>query len=413
MESFPEKHRQAKMELAIKPAESPEELRLAHDLIAKEHAPEPGTTRYWLESYGGHHPGHEAEHTRIAVIKGEVAGALRITTETVRVGEARLRVGGLGWLTTASRHRGKGIAALLMNDALGYLKAHGYHAALLFGNQELFRRFGFVTALADYSVGVETSEAARFEAPYKSRPAKPGDIPALQRIHAANDSATDGSILRTRAHLTSKWNRCSDWTVLTDLQGKVVAYYAPAPAADHLDIVEVGIVDAGVSAGVLGVCARVAQHEGFSKLRIHVPPAHPFARFLLQFPSVHEMRVLAEGCGMMAAVDIAECLETMIPEWESLLSRSAASEYRTEVTLMVDGAPYRIRTNRGSVDISSQSGRNKVSLGRGDLVHLLMGYRHVVDVLASRPALLSGEARTLLGRIFPKRDPYISIFDRF
>ncbi|MDX9974850.1 MAG: GNAT family N-acetyltransferase [FCB group bacterium] len=401
------------MELAIKPAESPEELRLAHDLIAKEHAPDPGASRYWLETFGGNHPGHEVEHTRIAVAKGEIAGALRITTETVRIGEARLRIGGLGWLTTASRHRGKGIAAMLLEDALAYLKTHKYHAALLFGNQDIFRRYGFATSLADYTVAVETAEAARFESTYKRRPAKPGDIPALQRIHAANDATTDGSILRTRAHLTSKWNRCAGWSVLTDAQGKVVAYFAAAPGADHLAVFEVGIADTATAGGVLGACAQLAHDDGFGRIRFHVPPRHPFARFLLQFRSLHETHILGEGAGMMAVVDIAETLESMIPEWESLLAQSIAHEYRTEVALLVDGTPYRIRTNRASVDVAAMTARSKVSLTRADMVHLVMGYRHLADILANRPGLLSSEARTLLHRIFPKRDPYITLFDRF
>lgn len=401
------------MELAIKPAESEEELRLANDLIAKEHAAESAMTRYWIESCGGRHPGQETEHTRIAVWKGEVAGALRINTETMRIGEARLRVGGLGWLTTASRHRGKGIAALLMQDALAYLKLHGYHTGLLFGHQEIFRRFGFVTALADYTVLVDAVEAARFDSPFKLRPAKPGDIAALQKIHAANDSATDCSILRTRAHLTSKWHRCADWTVLIDAQGKVLAYFAARDGGDHLAVVEVGVSDGGVCGGVLGACARVAADRGFARTRFHAPPSHPFARFLLQFRSVHETHVLGDGSGMMTLVDIGETLESMIPEWENLIAQSAARDLRTEITFVVDGASYRIRANRGAIDVASMPGRNKAGIGRADLVHLVTGYRHAGDILADRRMLLSAEARTLVHRLFPKRDPYVWHFDRF
>lgn len=398
-------------DLAIKPVESDEELRLANDLIAREHNGSE-MARYWIESCGARYPGHEPEHTRIAVWKGEVAGALRIATETMRIGEARLRVGGLGWLTTAPRHRGRGIASLLMQDAFAYLKQHRYHLSLIFGNHGIFRRYGFVNTLAEYSVQVDGHEAARFESPFKARPAKPGDIPALQKIHAANDSETDCSILRTQAHLTNKWHQCVATQVLTDPQGKVLAYYMPRDEGDFLAVDEVGVADPGVCAGVLGSCAALAAEKGFARLRFQVPPPHPFARFLLQFPSVHETHILAPGAGMMALVDVGETLENMLPEWESLLFHSGAGELRSEVTLVVENTPFRIRANRGAVDVAAAPGRNKVSLNRGDLIHLLTGYRQLSDVLAGHRALLNPEGRTLLKSLFPKRTPYVWMFDR-
>jgi hypothetical protein len=136
-------------------------------------------------------------------------------------------------------------------------------------------------------------------------------------------------------------------------------------------------------------------------------------RFLTQFRSTHEMRVERDGGCMMRLVNTAETLESMIPEWESVLAASAAREWRTEFTLLVDGTPYRVRTNRGAVDVAATTGSNKVSMKAGDLAHLITGYRDPADVLAERHYLMSGEARTLFALLFPKRCPYVWRFDRF
>ncbi len=401
------------MEWAIKPVESEEELRLANDLIAREHANGSGANRYWLETCGGRHPGQEPEHTRIAVLRGEVAGALRITTETVRIGEARLRAGSLGWLSTAPRHRGKGIAGLLMEDAVNYLRQHRYHVALLFGHPGIFHRFGFAPCLPDYAVLVEALEAAKFPPAFRQRPAKPGDISALQRIHAANDSAVDGSILRSRAHFTSNWQRCDGLQVLTDDQGKVAAYFIAEEGPGRLEVAEVGVAEPAACAGVLKACADRAADAGLRRIRFRVPPAHPLARFLLVFPSVHEIHVMGEGSGSMALVDVAEALESMIPEWESLLAASSAHDSRVEATLVVDGASYRLRANRGAVDVAALPGRHKVATTRGELIQMLSGFCSFEDLHAPQRALISSEARTFLRILFPRRTPYVWPFDRF
>ena len=146
------------------------------------------------------------------------------------------------------------------------------------------------------------------------------------------------------AHFTNKSGSvCAEASVLTDQQGKVVAYYLPRDGGDHLAIDEVGVAEGGACAGVLGACAALANDKGVPKLRFHVPPPHPFSRYLLQFRSVHETQVLGEGSGMLAFVDEGETLEHLIPEWEGFFAANAAREIRAEVTLVVDGHPYRIR----------------------------------------------------------------------
>ncbi len=103
----------------------------------------------------------------------------------------------------------------------------------------------------------------------------------------------------------------------------------------------------------------------------------------------------------------------MIPEWESLIGRSAVRELRTEFTLLVNGSAYRIRSNHGAVDIATGVGASKISLTHGDLMHLVTGYRYAEDLLDERRCLISPEARALFTTIFPKRAPYVWMFDRF
>ena len=86
-----------KTENGVRAVATNEELRLANDLMAKSQSADYFSALRWLETSGAGYPGYVREHTRIALRGGEIAGALRLNTETIRLGEARLKTGGIGW----------------------------------------------------------------------------------------------------------------------------------------------------------------------------------------------------------------------------------------------------------------------------------------------------------------------------
>ncbi|HQE83069.1 MAG TPA: GNAT family N-acetyltransferase [Candidatus Hydrogenedentes bacterium] len=402
------------MEITVKPVETADELRVAHDMFATVHsADDYAKGLRWLENCGARYPGYSKEHTRIAVCRPEIVGGLRMITDTIRLGEARLKMGGLGWVTTSERHRNKGVCTRLMEDILAYMKRHRYHLSMLFGVPDLYHRWKYVTTLADYVIDVDTLEALTFQCPFQTRPAKIGDIQSIQMLHNANDEDMACSIVRTRAHLICKWDESSPKRVLMDDQGKVLAYFFYRNMGDHLAVEESGVADIGLCGSVLRACASIAEEESLAHLRIHCPPPHPMARYMLEFKSRHETLISRNSGGMLAFVDIDETFEHMIPEWERCVKNSGVHDLRTEATLIIEGAPYRVRANRGAIDIARVPGMGKVGLRSGEMMHLLTGYRHAEDILAAKQCLLSPDARALLCAIFPKRHPFVWPFDRF
>ena len=401
------------MEIAVKPVESSDELRMAIDLMVKTHIDGDTLATRWLENCAGQYPGYRREHTRIAVRSREVLGALRLTTDTIRIGEARLKMGGLGWVATASHYRRRGVCRKLIEDTLHYMRENSYHVSMLFGIMDFYHRFGYVTTLADYSVVLDTMDAVSFENPFKEHLAKPGDVAAIQKLHHANEGDSVCSLIRSTGHIRNKWGRWSEWRMLKDDRGKSVAYYVARCDGETLQVCEVGVDGLAVCAAVVSAAGHFAEAEGLSRVRFHVPPSHVFARFLTQFRSIHEMRLDRNGGGMMSFINTGESLESMIPEWESQISRSGLRDVRTEFTLFVNDETFRIRSNRGAVDVSPAPGASKISLSSGDLMHLVTGYRCPEDVLAERRCIVSSEARMLFATIFPRRNPYVWMFDRF
>lgn len=401
-------------DLILKGVETDEELRQAHDLMARVHFLDSFEALRWLETCGVNYPSFRREHTRVAYFKGELAGALRLTTGTIRIGEARLKMGGFGWVTTAGHHRHQGIARELIQDTMRYMREQNYHLSMLFGIPNFYHRFGFTTSLAEYATIVSLVEAlVAAHGPYRMRPGKPGDIPAIQKIHNADDAEVACSIVRSTAHITNQWEHWKAVRVLTNERGKVIAYFLPRTTEEELSLEEVGVADRATCGALVHACATVAEEEHVSRIRFAGPPSRMLSQYLLQYKSKHEMQVTRDSGGMIAFVNLGETLESMIPEWENLLLQNAARELRTECTLLVDRKPYRIRANRGALDIAPVSGVNKISLNSAELTHLVTGYRFLNEILETRRRLITPEGKALLAAIFPKRTPYVWRTDRF
>jgi len=400
-------------ELEIRGPKHRDEIAFANELMAKAHR---GNYYDSLRKVQGHagYPGHRPEYTRLAYWNGEIAGTLRITEDSIRLGEARLHMGGLGWVSTAEEHRHKGIARELVADTMQFLRGRNFHVAMLFGIPNFYHRFGFTTVLGDYEVRIATLEGLSApRAPYRVRLVKPGDLTAVQRFHNLSDHATACSLIRIAPHFALKWERWRETRVLTDERGKVYAYFVPRRTSAGLMVDEVGLADRSACGDVLHACATLAQEELAQDICFHMPPEHPFAQYVAQFRSRHEVQHTRDEGGMMAFVNLGETLESMLPEWEAQTQNSAARGLRVEVTLVVDRVPYRVRANKGAIDVAMATGANKFSLSQAELMQLLTGSRYLDEVLLQRRRILSPESRVLLGALFPKRSAYVWPLDRF
>ncbi|MDK1022192.1 MAG: GNAT family N-acetyltransferase [Candidatus Hydrogenedentes bacterium] len=400
-------------DLVVRPAADDEELHLANELMAKSNVGDTAASMRWLESQAASYPGLPPEHTRIAVLDGEIAGALRLTTETMRIGEARLKVGGLGWMTTAPRHRHRGVCTQLLQGTLKYMYEHRCHVSMLFGIPNFYRRFGYATTLASYTITLDAAEAASsLSGAYKIRKVKPGDIAAIQKMHNAADSNVACSLVRSSAHLKRKWDRFKTAKVFTSQQGKVLAYALTELDERALLVHEAAADDPAAALDVIAHCARLAQDNYKPRIRFSIPPEHPFAHLLARYDSIHEMHLARDRGGMLAFVDLGEALESMVPEWEGLVAHSVVADRHCEATLLVEGTSYRLRAHHGAVDVAESAGKNKFSLSRADLMRLLTGYSHFEDVFQQERRLIAADARAFLAAIFPKRNPYVHTFDR-
>ena len=402
-------------DVSVRAVENDEELRQANELMARTQGGDPAEAFAWLRSFGAGYPGFRREHTRIALFGNQVVAALRLTTDTIRIGEARLKMGGVGWVTTDGAWRRRGIVSRVVTDTLRFMQEQRYHVSMVFGVSDFYRRWGYAPALLEHRTAIDPSNPVLSapDPPFKLRPAKPGDIQAMQKIHASNDADTACSLIRTQAHLANKWKQWETVCVLTDARGKLSAYFrAGCSDTDYL-VDEVGVVDHDACAGVLHVTARLAREAGMDRLVFASAPNHPLIRFIRRQVRHDKTESSGDHNGMMAFVNLGEALESMIPEWESRLLRSSLAHSHAEVSLLVGKSAWHVRAHHGAVDVSPSPGGNKIVLSPQELIQLTVGCRDLGEVLAAKRRIVNAEGLALLHAIFPERTPYVWMLDRF
>lgn len=369
----------------------------------------------WLLQVGNHYPNFQNEHIRIAIYRGKIVSALRITTDTIRLGESRLKMGGIGWISTAGPFRNKGIASALIQNAVKYMSAHGYNVSMLFGIPNFYHRFGFVTTIPEYYTTILTRDALTCKAEiHKVRTAKPGDVPFLQKIHFIEDKDIACSIIRTQAHFALKWREWSQCRVLLNDNGKVIGYFLPRQDESNvLSIYEMGADDFTSEYAVLYAIAKHAEKERCGVIKIFAPPCHPILKILINQEYIYDTHTMRSGGGMVAVVNLEETLECMIPEWEKLLQNVSVWNKTEELTLIIGGAPYCFSFHKGSIVISPKMGKNKISMSLSDFIRLLTGFIYWEEIIERNRFILSSLARELLSILFPKRYPYVWHLDRF
>ncbi len=369
----------------------------------------------WLLSVGAKYPNFQNEHIRVAIYNGQVISALRITTDTIRIGEARLKMGGIGWVSTAGHFRNKGIASKLIQNAVLYMKANSYHVSMLFGIPNFYHRFGFATTLPEYYTNIATKEVLTIQPiPYKVRKMKPADIVLLRKIHEEGEEHIACSIIRTQAHFAVKWREWQHGRTVMDMNGKILGYLLPKNnGGDTLLIQEIGSTNIETSKVVLHAIGKLAEKEKIGKIQITAPPCHPSMRLLIEHYSNQETHYKRNEGGMMAIINEEETLECMIPEWEKLIQQKTLLQQDDEVTLLISGIPYCIHFHKGSISVIKKLGKNKISIDKGDLARLIAGYIYISDVLEKKRFYISPSAKSFLFTIFPKRFPYVWQMDRF
>jgi len=396
----------------VRAARSEEELRIANEMMAISAQPSHSAAVQWRERVCEGNPYDRRNQTHIALKGSQVAGALRIEVETLRLGEARLKTGGIGWITV--RDSDRTAMRPLAEYACALLKARQCHLAALFTADAFAAPPQFVPIYNEHVYKVDTLCAlSGGEAPYRTRKAKPGDIATMQRIHNSSDQVVAASLIRTAAQYTNRWDLWQSAHVLFDEQGQAVAYYLAAAKDGLLEVSEVACRNDEVLPALLQEIAREAWEASCHTLHFLLPPNHPFTETIQALGPQGLLGETVLPAGYLALLNVGELFESLEAEWESLLQASPLREKRTVLCLLIDGKPWRIQCHHGAISVLPGTARHGVAVTSKALLTLVMGRDTGLAYLGRERRWLPQPQSHLFQVLFPLRHPYAWRADRF
>ncbi|MFP4058190.1 MAG: GNAT family N-acetyltransferase [Candidatus Brocadiia bacterium] len=350
---------------------------------------------------------------------GEPVAQVRVCHRVMRLGAAKVRVGGIGDVCTHPFHRKQGLMRHLFAHVLEFLREEPYDLSLLWGIPRFYDQFGFIAALDEGTLQVPRRQVARLQAPLRGRNARRADAPAIRRLFRADARSRDGAMDRPTDLWLKRAIRDRDIRVLADAQGRPAAYYRARPADDLallLDEVSLGARPSGEGVvAVLADMAKVAKRHEKANLRFALPPRHPIGRFLV-----------ADGCqvrrhtghrgGAMARIACLRTLcQAMAGEWERLLAASPAAGWSGRLRLRAEPDTLDLAISEGRVEPVPKKGRAAATITatQDKLARLVLGFHSPGTAVWLGEAKISRAARPLAEALFPRRSLLIFPADHF
>ncbi len=350
------------------------------------------------------------------------ASRLWVIDYTMRIGQATVRMAGIGGVETHWKQRMHGYARQLLEDTVRYMQVEGYAVSMLFGIENFYTKFGYASCLAASSFKVKTRDAevaAEWAKPYRARPIASADMPAVLDLYNAHNADRTGSIVRTPANFTEfhkgTWYGAPPETLLwEDETGRLLGYAVWDKYPKAVKVAELEAWDDALFPTLLAAFAVQAVEKRCEDISFYMPPDHPFAEFAQRYGVEWTVTYTRHGAGMMRILNQQPLFEAIAPELERRLAASPLAGHTGVLALQTDLGMTTLHFAAGHVTVNGETSADMcLTLPQSALMQLLMGYRRARDVLNDPAVSLTGTGLPLLDALFPKGSPYPWLADHF
>ena len=179
----------------------------------------------------------------------------------------------------------------------------------------------------------------------------------------------------------------------------------------------------GLSRQVMEASVRLMQRKRYAISFLHGIPSfydkfgfitcmadHPFAVYCRQFGCQDGTQCPRNGGGMGQIIDLAACMEAILPE---MAERWGPGDRGEHVGLRTDIGAATLRWKRGELVLEEAAGTSCVRVRQDHLMQLLMGYVRVEDLAHAGKIKITRGKRALLDRLYPLQHAQLWWADRF
>lgn len=368
---------------------------------------------YCRETYIGYSH-YDWTASRIGLVGGKIVTHCGIWGYQMRIGQARVRVGGIGAVATDGDYRGHGLMARTLPATIDAMNDAGYDMSLLFGIDDYYDRFGFVRAWSDSAFYVSPADLPDTKAPALKQLSRWDDKALIDLGNRAYAGLT-GSALRPTYQLLNRRHKFEVFAWSAG-RGKLAGYVVTG--IDHTCKSRLLIVDAvGDPAQVLPAVAAIFRQKKKTELKfVNMHPENPVSIALRHMNCREEIYNRRCGGPMIRTLNLRNCLTKMQGELSSRLGRSSLARWTGRLLVSNPREKVVLDIRDGAVRVAADSSATAVRSGiRGgeEIAQLLLGTYEPMETVEAGDITLSGNAALLLPVLFPAQHPMLVGVDRF
>ena len=214
---------------------------------------------------------------RVDLMQGETSvSRCSVVERTIRVGTARLQVGGIGGVGTLREYRQRGYSRQVMEHTLLLLQRERYDISLLHGIQDFYDRFGYATCMPEYELCVDTVAAEQASSPATVRPMRKADLPAIVALYDRDNAERVGTALRPQGiwrgfQIGTWWSVRARVQVVLDARDGITGYVVYDDTEEACRVAEIGGSGEETFAGILHFLAQRAVRLRCERIWLHLP----------------------------------------------------------------------------------------------------------------------------------------------
>lgn len=377
-------------------------------------------------------------------VDGSADGAKRasrcgILALSMRIGAATVRMDGIGGVDTEEAYRHRGLARQVLEAAISHMSTGDAALTMLYGIVDFYPKFGYVTAGPDHRLTLPlTGSPTDAPAGWAVRAFDPSDLPMIMELFDATLSDSSGAVVRdpdqypwTRLRGVAEEARTHECRVVTGPDGDVRAYAWRGRGCgfvegyenddpDQLIIAEAIAADPAAAEVLLDAChawaREEAEHEkrAITDLGLIIAPEGLVAAAAQSQTSVASQKMIATGGSMVRVLDVARLLHALKPELDRRVAAARLPWTGTlEIVTDIGSAALTITHDAVHVAEGSEPTTATLNLPQTALARLALGVLDPAELLTALDDPPVGDVATALTTLFPRRNPHLSLLDRY
>jgi len=349
--------------------------------------------------------------SRVGVIGDRIVTHFGVWDYQMRIGTARVRVGGVGAVATDGEFRRRGYMAQAASASMEAMREAGYDFAILFGISDLYHRFGYVRAWPETDFRVRTGDLPEERPAGRLRRFTPRPRLDLAELYNRHYATVTGTAVRpTYPKGYPLFLRPRDGYLWADGRGRTAGYVLVTRHGSRLDCVEC-CGEAEQALRVLGVLARKWNCDNVQLETL--PYFSDLAKLLRRGNCRVEARYHKCGGAMMQMLNLHRALSKMRGELSRRLRRSLLADWEGDLLIADPRGEVCLHLQRGKVTVAPPGRTAHCVRGDGCIGQLLLGTDEPNEVVDAARMRLTGKARKLVEVLFPEQRPQLGTLDRY